>query len=64
VPVEYLDLDGETLALGDECVDHTLVTWTLCTIPDVARALARCTGSCVLAATCISSSTAALRTRV
>lgn len=39
VPVEYLDLDGETLALPDGCVDHVLVTWTLCTIPDVAGAL-------------------------
>ncbi len=39
IPVEYLDLDGQTLALADECVDHVLVTWTLCTIPDVAGAL-------------------------
>jgi ubiquinone/menaquinone biosynthesis C-methylase UbiE len=39
VPVEYVDLDCERLTLADEVVDHVLVTWTLCTIPDVARAL-------------------------
>ncbi len=40
VPVEYVGLDGENLPLGDESVDHVLTTWTLCTIPDVDRALA------------------------
>jgi ubiquinone/menaquinone biosynthesis C-methylase UbiE len=39
VPIEYLDLDGEVLPLAAESVDHVLVTWTLCTIPDVAGAL-------------------------
>jgi ubiquinone/menaquinone biosynthesis C-methylase UbiE len=39
VPVEYVGLDGQALALPDGCVDHVLVTWTLCTIPDVAAAL-------------------------
>ena len=40
VPIEYVGLDGETLPLEDTSVDHVLTTWTLCTIPDVDRALA------------------------
>jgi SAM-dependent methyltransferase len=40
VPVEYVGLDGQSLPLETASVDHALTTWTLCTIPDVARALA------------------------
>lgn len=39
IPVEFVGRSGEELALENESVDHVLVTWTLCTIPDVARAL-------------------------
>jgi ubiquinone/menaquinone biosynthesis C-methylase UbiE len=39
VPIEYVGLDGEDLPLEDESVDCVLSTWTLCTIPDVDRAL-------------------------
>ncbi|MDE3085360.1 MAG: class I SAM-dependent methyltransferase [Acidobacteriota bacterium] len=39
VPVEFVGLDGEALALESESVDHALVTWTLCTIPAVDTAL-------------------------
>lgn len=39
LPVEFVGLDGQSLPLADESVDHVLVTWTLCTIPDVDRAL-------------------------
>jgi ubiquinone/menaquinone biosynthesis C-methylase UbiE len=39
VPVEYIGLDGQDLPLEDESVDQVLTTWTLCTIPDVQRAL-------------------------
>ena len=40
VPVEFVGLDGEELPVEDASVDHVLTTWTLCTIPDVDRALA------------------------
>jgi SAM-dependent methyltransferase len=39
IPVESVGVDGETLPLEDDSVDHVLTTWTLCTIPDVERAL-------------------------
>ena len=39
VPVEYVGLDGQRLPLESESVDHVLVTWTMCTIPDVDEAL-------------------------
>jgi len=40
VPIEYIGLDGQELPLEDASVDHVLTTWTLCTIPEVERALA------------------------
>jgi ubiquinone/menaquinone biosynthesis C-methylase UbiE len=40
VPVEYVGLDGEELPLGDGSIDHALTTWTLCTIPEIDKALA------------------------
>ena len=39
VPVEYVDLDGQALSLESASIDHVLTTWTLCSIPDVDRAL-------------------------
>ncbi len=40
VPVEYVGLDGQTLAVDDASCDGALCTFTLCTIPDPERALA------------------------
>jgi ubiquinone/menaquinone biosynthesis C-methylase UbiE len=40
VPVEYVGLDGQALPLEDSSVDRVLITWSMCTIPDPARALA------------------------
>jgi ubiquinone/menaquinone biosynthesis C-methylase UbiE len=39
VPVEYVGLDGQALSQESGSVDHVLATWTLCSIPDVDRAL-------------------------
>jgi SAM-dependent methyltransferase len=41
VPVQRAGLDGQALPLGDDSVDAALSTFTLCTIPDVAAALAQ-----------------------
>ncbi len=40
VPITRGDLDGQWLTLPDDSVDSVLSTFTLCTIPDVRRALA------------------------
>ncbi len=40
VPVEYIGADAQRLPLADASIDHALSTWTLCTVPDPARALA------------------------
>jgi ubiquinone/menaquinone biosynthesis C-methylase UbiE len=39
VPIEYVGVDGQDLPLDSESIDHVLVTWTLCTIPEAGRAL-------------------------
>ncbi len=39
-PVERVALDGAALPVGSDTVDAVVSTWTLCTIPDVERALA------------------------
>jgi SAM-dependent methyltransferase len=40
VPVQRAGLDGQRLPFEDNSQDAALSTWTLCTIPDVALALA------------------------
>ena len=40
VPIEYIGLDAQRIPLPDDSVDSVLTTWTLCTIPDVAGAMA------------------------
>jgi ubiquinone/menaquinone biosynthesis C-methylase UbiE len=37
--VEFIDLPGESIPLGTHSVDTVLVTYSLCTIPDVVTAL-------------------------
>jgi ubiquinone/menaquinone biosynthesis C-methylase UbiE len=39
IDVELIDLPGEAIPLEDNSVDSILVTYTLCTIPDVVAAL-------------------------
>jgi SAM-dependent methyltransferase len=41
VAVRLLDLPGEEIPLEDDAVDTVLSTLTMCTIPDLARALAQ-----------------------
>lgn len=40
VPVERSGLDGQSLPFDDNSFDAALSTWTMCTIPDIAAALA------------------------
>jgi SAM-dependent methyltransferase len=40
VPVEHVGLDGQQIPLDDASCDAALVTFTLCTVPDPAQALA------------------------
>lgn len=40
VEVEHVGLDGQSIPLPDDSCDSALSTFTLCTIPDVERALA------------------------
>jgi ubiquinone/menaquinone biosynthesis C-methylase UbiE len=39
IPLEFLDLPSEEIPLGSEEADTVLITYTLCTIPDVMKAL-------------------------
>jgi len=40
VPVQRSGLDGQSLPFEDDSFDAALSTWTMCTIPDIAAALA------------------------
>src|SRR5262245_8112970 len=40
VPTKLIEGSAESIPLDDSSVDTVVTTWTLCTIPDVAKALA------------------------
>ena len=40
IPVEYIGTDGQAMSLPSASIDHVITTWTLCSIPEVDRALA------------------------
>jgi ubiquinone/menaquinone biosynthesis C-methylase UbiE len=40
IPVERSGLDGQSLPFDDDSFDTALSTWTMCSIPDIERALA------------------------
>src|SRR5262244_3890205 len=40
VPTKLIEASAESIPLDDSSVDTVVTTWTLCTIPDVAKALA------------------------
>ena len=40
IPVERSGLDGQSLPFEDDAFDAAVSTWTMCTIPDIERALA------------------------
>ncbi|MEB2285721.1 MAG: SAM-dependent methyltransferase [Polyangiaceae bacterium UTPRO1] len=40
LPIEFLPVSGEAIPLPEDSIDSIVVTYTLCTIPDVAAALA------------------------
>ncbi|HWD26777.1 MAG TPA: methyltransferase domain-containing protein [Rhizomicrobium sp.] len=39
IKLDYLGLSGESIPLGDAEADTVLITYTMCSIPDVAKAL-------------------------
>jgi len=39
IPIEFVGLDGAQLPVESGSIDHVLITWTMCTIPDVGTAL-------------------------
>jgi len=39
IPIQRAGLDGESLPFEDDTFDAALSTWTLCTIPDVGKAM-------------------------
>ncbi len=39
LPVEFIEGSAEAIPLDDASIDTVLTTWTLCSIPDAARAL-------------------------
>jgi ubiquinone/menaquinone biosynthesis C-methylase UbiE len=40
VPIDFVGLDGEHLPVASGSIDHVLITWTMCTIPNIETALA------------------------
>ncbi|MFC7702567.1 class I SAM-dependent methyltransferase [Bradyrhizobium sp. GCM10028915] len=40
IPVEFVEGSAEAIPIGDRSMDTVVTTWTMCSIPDVDRALA------------------------
>jgi len=40
IPVEFVEASAEAIPIADRSVDTVVTTWTMCSIPDIDRALA------------------------
>lgn len=40
IPVEFVEASAEAIPIGDRSMDTVVTTWTMCSIPDIDRALA------------------------
>lgn len=53
VPVKLIEDSAESIPMDAASVDTVVTTWTLCTIPDVAKAARKCVGFSSQADNCL-----------